>query len=130
MSERLEGLLAVAVLIGLSFAFQFQMKLLANEIAPLLQRADLDWAGKSWMIGETLVSSWRPVLICLLAVSLFLLWFLALTRLELSVALPVASLALVTNAIGSGVLLGEAMGPLRIGGVLLTAVGIAMVIKS
>ncbi len=113
----------------MSFIFQVQLKLLANEIGPLLARGDLDWSGKSWAIGRALLA-WRPLVIAVLAVSLFLLWFMALTRLELSVALPVASLALVINAVGSGLLLGEAMGPLRIGGVLLVALGLTMVLKS
>ncbi len=129
MPARYEGLLAIAALIAMSFLFQVQLKLLANEIGPLLARSDLDWSGKSWVIGRALIA-WRPVVIAVLAVALFLLWFMALTRLELSMALPVASLALVINAVGSGLLLGEAMGPLRIGGVLLVALGLTMVLKS
>lgn len=129
MSERIEGLLAIAALIAMSFVFQVQLKLLANEIGPLLARSDLDWSCKAWTVLRAL-AAWRPVLIAVLAVSLFLLWFMALTRLDLSVALPVASLALVINSVGSGLLLGEAMGPLRIGGVLFVALGLMMVVKS
>lgn len=129
MPTRFEGLLAISAMILLSFVFQIQLKLLANEIAPLIARTDIDLSSKSWTIGRALIS-WRPLVIAMLAATLFILWFLALTRLDLSVALPVASLALVVNAIGSGLLLGESMGLARIAGVLLVAFGLVLVLKS
>jgi len=72
----------------------------------------------------------RLAVVGILAASLFVIWLLALTKLDLSLALPLASIALVVNAVGSGLLLGEQLSALRVGGVLVVAVGIAMVLKS
>ena len=128
MSDRTTGLLYVCVMVLLSFAFQYQMKLLAGEAAPALSRT-IGFADKVYGLLREL-AVWRLLLVLTLAALLFAVWFLALTKLELSVALPLASVALVVNAVGSGLLLGESLGLLRIGGVLVVALGIAMVLKS
>jgi len=128
MSDRTTGLLYIGVMVLLSFAFQYQMKILAGEVAPALSRA-ISLADKaSGLLRE--LPLWRLLLVLTLAALLFAVWFLALTKLDLSVALPLASIALVVNAVGSGLLLGEGLGLLRIGGVVIVAVGIAMVLKS
>ena len=46
------------------------------------------------------------------------------------VLLPLAAIALVVNAIGTGLMIGEQIGALRIAGVVTVALGIAMVLKS
>ena len=128
MSDRTTGLLYVGVMVLLSFAFQYQMKILAGEVAPALSRT-IGVADKlSGVLRE--LQPWRLMLVLGLAALLFAVWFLALTKLDLSVALPLASVALVVNAVGSGLLLGESLGLLRIGGVIVVAIGIAMVLKS
>ena len=130
MSDRTTGLLYVGVMVLLSFAFQYQMKMLAGEIAPALSR-DRSASGRQGASGFWRdLQPWRLVLVLGLATLLFAVWFLALTKLDLSVALPLASVALVVNAVGSGLLLGESLGVLRIGGVIVVAIGIAMVLKS
>ena len=128
MSDRTTGLLYIGAMVLLSFAFQYQMKMLANELAPVLSRT----AGLSDKAQGLLQVSMmgRLAVVAILAASLFALWLLALTKLDLSVALPLASIALVVNAVGSGLLLGEQLSALRIGGVLVVASGIAMVLKS
>jgi hypothetical protein len=128
MSDRTAGLLYIGAMVLLSVAFQYQMKILAGEIAPILSRAG-ELADKAHSLMQPPVV-WRLLVVLALAAALFALWLLALTKLELSVALPLASIALVANAVGSGFLLGEGLGILRIGGVLTVAVGIAMVLKS
>jgi drug/metabolite transporter (DMT)-like permease len=128
MSDRTTGLLYVGVMVLLSFAFQYQMKILAGEVAPALSRT-IGVADKVQGVLRDL-QPWRLVLVLGLATLLFAVWFLALTKLDLSVALPLASVALVVNAVGSGLLLGESLGLLRIGGVIVVAIGIAMVLKS
>ncbi len=128
MTARQEGLLLIGALLVVSFVFQIQMKLFANEIAPMLSKG----VTIDQIIGhlsKTLLM-WRLWLVGLLAVSLFAIWLAALTRLELSFALPLASVALVINAIGSGLLLGEALTPTRLVGVLAVAVGMILILKS
>ena len=129
MTSRGEGLAFIVLLIVMSFIFQLQLKILADQVAPLLSRSDLGLGEK---LGELFRSAlaWRPLFIAALAIALFVLWFMALTRLELSIALPVASLALVVNALGSGLLLGEDLSAMRIAGVVVVAAGIALVLKS
>ena len=129
MSARTEGLIFVVLLLVMSFIFQIQLKLFADQIAPILSRHDLGIWSKAKAVSSD-VFAWRPLLIAVLAVLLFAVWFLALTKLELSVALPVASVALVINSVGSALMLGENLSSLRLAGVLTVAAGIALVLKS
>ena len=129
MTVRLEGLAAIGILIVLSFLFQIQLKLVANEIAPVLQRGDIGWGGKLTDVAAHLLS-WRILFAGTLAAALLLVWLLALTKLELSLALPVASLALVVNAVGSGLLLGESLSGMRLAGIAVVAIGLVLVMRS
>jgi multidrug transporter EmrE-like cation transporter len=129
MSDRTTGLIYIAALLLLSFVFQYQMKIFANEIAPTLSRAETGMMEKFGSLFRASIV-WRMALVFSLAGLLFVFWLLALTKLELSVALPLASVALVLNAVGSGLLLGEGLTMLRIAGVMTVAGGIAMVLKS
>jgi drug/metabolite transporter (DMT)-like permease len=128
MSDRTAGLLYIGAMVLLSFAFQYQMKVLANELAPVLSRT-AGLTDKAQGLLQAPVMG-RLAVVGIMAASLFVIWLLALTKLDLSLALPLASIALVVNAVGSGLLLGEQLSALRIGGVLVVAVGIAMVLKS
>ena len=128
MSDRTAGLLYIGAMVLLSFAFQYHMKVLANELAPVLSRT-AGLTDKAQGLLQAPVMG-RLAVVGILAASLFVIWLLALTKLDLSLALPLASIALVVNAVGSGLLLGEQLSALRIGGVLVVAVGIAMVLKS
>ena len=61
----------------------------------------------------------------------FGLWLLILSRMELSVAYPIAvSLTLVFTAIGGSMLLGEVLSPLRILGLVLVFLGIVALVRS
>jgi multidrug transporter EmrE-like cation transporter len=128
MSDRTTGLLYIGALLVLSFAFQYQMKVLAGEIAPILSRPT-DVIDKVHGLSQA-SAAWRLPVVLALAALLFSFWLLALMKLDLSVALPLASVALVVNAVGTGLLLGEGLGILRIGGVVTVAAGIVMVLKS
>src|SRR5689334_7253280 len=112
MTAREQGLVLIGALLVGSLIFQIQMKLFATEIAPILARSDMSVADKA---GRLIVASvaWRPLLIFMLAATLFVVWLVALTKLELSVALPLASIALVINAVGGGLIMGEALSLLR-----------------
>jgi len=129
VTTRIESLGLVAALVVMSFVFQYQLKLLANEVAPLLTTAKGVLSQRAIDLIPSLLT-WRPLLIMALALALFLVWFLMLTRLDLSVALPIASITLVVNAVGTGLMLGEAVSALRIAGVVMVAIGLAMVLNS
>lgn len=129
MSARQEGLILVCLLLLVSFIFQLQMKLLANDIAPILKIADQGFMDKIARLAG-IALSWRAWLIAALAATLFCVWLLTLTRLELSLALPLASVAMVVNAVGVEIMLGEPMSLLRFTGIITVAIGIVLVLKT
>jgi drug/metabolite transporter (DMT)-like permease len=125
---RMQGLIYIGVMVVMSCVFQYQAKLLADGIAPILARnASLADKMAGLLQAATIA---RLAVVLALAAALFVVWLLALTKLDLSVALPLAAIALVVNAVGTGLLLGEEIGVLRIGGVVAVALGIVMVLKS
>jgi drug/metabolite transporter (DMT)-like permease len=125
---RMQGLIYIGVMVVMSCAFQYQAKLLADGIAPILAR-NAGLADKMDALLQAATVA-RLAVVLALAVALFVVWLLALTKLDLSVALPLAAIALIVNAVGTGLLLGEEIGVLRIGGVIAVALGIVMVLKS
>jgi drug/metabolite transporter (DMT)-like permease len=129
MSGNASGYAAIALLVVLSFLFQTQLKQIAMEVAPVLARAELGLADRLWSVMRTILT-WRAALVVTIAGALFVIWFFALTKLDLSVALPLASIALVVNAIGGGLMLGEPLSWTRIAGAITVATGIALVLNS
>jgi drug/metabolite transporter (DMT)-like permease len=123
-----QGLLYIGAMVLLSCLFQYQSKILADRMAPILASVGTVSDKMQGLMQGVLIV--RLLIVLGLAGLLFVVWLLALTKLDLSVALPLAAVALVVNAIGTGVLLGEEIGALRIAGVLTVAVGIVMVLKS
>lgn len=128
MDQRTQGILLVVIMIALSLVFQVQVKLFATSLAPALARAE-SWHGAVNAFIKNCVT-WRGLLIVVLAGLLFLIWILALTRLELSFALPIASIAFVVTAVGGGLWLGEQLSWSRVFGLITTAIGIGLVVKS
>jgi drug/metabolite transporter (DMT)-like permease len=57
-------------------------------------------------------------------------WIVGLSRVDVSVAYPMLSLGYVVNALAAWWLLGETVGPLRAGGVLLILIGVWLVARS
>jgi len=129
MSARDEGLLMVGIMILVSLVFQLQMKLFANELAPLLKQLNHGVTGNLGSLVAAAIG-WQPLFILLLAATLFLIWFLILTRLELSLTLPLSAVTLVINSVGAGLWLGESMTILRVLGIIIVAIGIMLVLKS
>jgi drug/metabolite transporter (DMT)-like permease len=127
VTQRQEGLLLIGALCVMSFIFQTQLKLFANQVAPLLARPAGSVSEKVWFVVSE-AAGWRPALIVILAGAMFLSWFMALMRLDLSVALPLATIALVVNAVGGGLYVGETLSLLRMSGVLLVAFGVSLVL--
>ncbi len=128
MDHRAQGILIIVLMIALSLVFQVQIKIVATTLGLLLAKAE-GWRACVYALVETAIS-WRTFCVAVLAASVFLLWLLALTRLELSFALPIASIALVVTSVGGGMWLGESLSWLRVIGLATTAAGIALVISS
>lgn len=57
-------------------------------------------------------------------------WLVALTRAPVSVAYPMLSIGYVVTALAAWQILGEAMSPLKLGGIGLIIVGVFMVARS
>ena len=129
MTGRQQGLVLLAAMIGLSFLFQVQTKIFANELARLLAGSEQGFASQAGTVIYAALA-WRPLLIAVLGLLLLLLWLLTLMRLELSLALPVASVALIVNTLAGGLVLGETVTPFRIIGVIIVALGLAMVLRT
>jgi len=129
MSARTEGLLMLAVMVALSAVFQVQVTLLAGQVGSVLARQDPGLIGIVLTAVRAMIS-WRGVFMVGLAGFLLLLWLLALTRLELSYALPLVSISLVVTAVGGGLWLGESLTVMRVAGLLLTGGGIWMVLRT
>jgi uncharacterized membrane protein len=129
MTARQEGLILIGVLLIGSLIVQVQLKLFANEIGPIIARGGLRFEEKATLLLQA-TFAWRPLLVGVLGACLVAIWLLALTRMELSVALPLASIALVVNAILGGLLLGETMSVLRMAGIITVAAGLALVLNT
>lgn len=129
MSARAEGIVMLVVMVALSAVFQVQVKLLAGQLGSALAHQDPGLIGIVLSAVRSMIS-WRGAFMVALAGFLFLLWLLALTKLELSYALPLVSVSLVVTAVGGGLWLGEGLSLLRVAGLLLTAAGIWMVLRT
>jgi multidrug transporter EmrE-like cation transporter len=82
---------------------------------------------------STLVTAFRSPLVWL-GLALYglgaLAWILVLTRLDLSLAYPFLALNFVLIALGSRLFLGEAIPPLRWGGIVVICFGILLIARS
>lgn len=129
MTARTEGLICLVAMLVVSLFFQMQSKILADQASALMARHGMS-------IGETVQAVvqegfvWRVILIGVLAGVTFVLWFLALTRLDLSLVMPVVAVGLLFNTLASGAILGEALTTNRIVGAAIVTVGLVMVLRS
>jgi multidrug transporter EmrE-like cation transporter len=58
------------------------------------------------------------------------LWIVALSRVDVSLAYPMLSLGYVVNAVAAWWLFGEALGPMRVGGIVLILGGVLVMSRS
>jgi drug/metabolite transporter (DMT)-like permease len=128
VDQRTQGILLVAVMIAMSLVFQVQVKLLASSLTPALTKTG-NWQDIAAAVIRNCLS-WRAFFVVVLAGLVFIIWILALTRLDLSFALPIASISFVVTAVGGGLWLGEQLSLIRIVGLVTTAIGIALVVIS
>lgn len=115
-------------MIAMSLVFQVQVKLLASSLTPALTKTG-NWQDIAAAVIRNCLS-WRAFFVVVLAGLVFIIWILALTRLDLSFALPIASISFVVTAVGGGLWLGEQLSLIRIVGLVTTAIGIALVVIS
>jgi multidrug transporter EmrE-like cation transporter len=104
---------------------QLLLKAGARSIAGLAFNLD-----SSWVIAERLAFN-PPILAGLFcyAVSV-VVWILALSRVEVSIAYPMLSVGYVVNAIAAWLLFAEALSPARIAGIGVIIAGVWLVARS
>jgi drug/metabolite transporter (DMT)-like permease len=129
MTARNEGLLLICVMVALSLVFQIQLKLYTSEIGAVLSRVNAGWLQNVRLIALSL-ATWRLVFIIVSAICLLGIWIAVLFRLELSLALPLVSVAMAVTALASGIFLGEHLSWTRILGTIVVAAGVALVLRT
>lgn len=110
---------------------------LLNAGAQLLLKAGVRQVGpfeftlaNAWPVGSSLATS-LPILGGLACYGLsVVVWILALSRVEVSIAYPMLSIGYVVNAILAWWLFGEALGPQRLAGIAVIIVGVVLVARS
>jgi multidrug transporter EmrE-like cation transporter len=119
-------------------AFAFILAgVLLNAAAQLLLKAGVQPLGVITVEWATLASTmvrvlgqW-PILAGLACYVLSVgVWILGLSRVDVSLAYPMLSLGYVVNAAAAWWLFGEALGPMRIGGMLLILAGVVVMSRS
>lgn len=104
---------------------------LLNAAAQLMLKAGADRVGPIALDGPSLLGAARALAISLpiaggilcYAVSV-VVWIVALSRVEVSVAYPMLSIGYVVNALGAWILFGEALTVTRLAGILVIMLGI------
>ena len=109
----------------MSLVFQVQMKLFGTAIAAAFTKTG-GWASTVVALVEV-TGTWRGCLIVVLAGAQFIVWLMALARLDLSLAIPLLSLGLIAVAMAGGLWLGEDLNWVRVVGLVATAIGIGLV---
>jgi len=86
--------------------------------------------GNAWVLLERVALN-LPIIggLACYAVSV-IVWILALSRVEVSVAYPMLSVGYVINAMAAWVLFGEQFGPMRVAGIGVIIVGVWLVARS
>ena len=110
---------------------------LLNAAAQLLLKAGTNSVGVFEFSRDNLVPvGWRlatePHIVGGLAcyVISVVVWVMALSRVEVSVAYPLLSIGFVVNAIAAWYLFGEAVTPMRLAGIGIIIVGVCLVARS
>ena len=107
-----------------------------NAVAQLLLKAGANQIGPIELHAQTLSVFARdfvsaPIIggLACYAVSV-VVWIIALTRVEVSIAYPMLSIGYVLNAIAAWALFGEALTPMRWAGIAVIIVGVYLVAAS
>lgn len=121
---------------GLSFALVLAGVLL-NAVAQLLLKAGTNAVGEfAYSLDNVLPVGWKlatqPFIVGGLAcyVVSVVVWILALSRTEVSIAYPMLSIGYVLNALAAWYLFGEAVTPQRLAGIGVIVLGVFIVARS
>jgi len=120
----------------LSFAL-ILLGVLLNAAAQLLLKAGTNAVGQfeftaanAWPVGMKLATQpWIMSGIACYVVSV-VVWIMALSRVEVSIAYPMLSIGYVVNAIAAWYLFGEAVTPMRLLGIGIIILGVFIVARS
>ncbi|MCC7080002.1 MAG: EamA family transporter [Burkholderiales bacterium] len=110
--------------VGLNAAAQLLLKAGANGVGPI----ELSDAGLG-ALRTVLISGWMFAGLACYALSV-LVWILALSRVDVSVAYPMLSAGYVVTSIAAWWLFGEALTPLRLAAIGLIIVGVCLLAAS
>jgi drug/metabolite transporter (DMT)-like permease len=119
-----------------SFALIFSGVML-NAAAQILMKAGTNTVGHFEFsaanilpIGLKLATEWHIILaLCCYALSV-IIWILALSRVPVSIAFPMLSMAYVVNAIAAWYLLGEAFNPTKLVGMAVIILGVIIISRA
>jgi multidrug transporter EmrE-like cation transporter len=121
---------------GLSFALILAGVLL-NAIAQLLLKAGTNSVGQFEFSGANVVPigmklAFQPYIVAGIVCYLvsLVVWLMALSRVEVSIAYPMLSIGYVINAVAAWYLFGEAVTPMRLAGIGIIVVGVYVVARS
>jgi len=110
---------------------------LLNAAAQLLLKAGTNAVGRfAFTLGNALPMSLRfalePHIMGGMAcyVTSLVVWIMALSRVEVSVAYPMLSIGYVVNAIAAWYFFGEALTPMRVAGIAVIVLGVFIVARS
>jgi multidrug transporter EmrE-like cation transporter len=121
---------------GLSFALILAGVLL-NAIAQLLLKAGTNSVGQFEFSGANVVPigmklAFQPYIVAGIVCYLvsLVVWLMALSRVEVSIAYPMLSIGYVVNSVAAWYLFGEAVTPMRLAGIGIIVVGVYVVARS
>jgi len=110
---------------------------LLNAVAQLALKASVNETGA---IGLDMTSLWSSAQSLLASIWLWMglvcygvsvvVWLLALSRVDVSIAYPMLSIGYVVNAVAAWQLFGESLGPGRLAGIGLIIIGVCVLARS
>lgn len=110
---------------------------LLNAVAQLALKVSVSGSGaigldfaSLWSSAHSLIASFWLWLGLICYVVSVVIWLLALSRVDVSVAYPMLSIGYVVNAIAAWHLLGESLGPGRLTGIGIIIVGVFVLARS
>ena len=123
MNQTSFGLILLGV--ALNAGAQLLLKAGANRVGPIeLHTHSLIVAARELALSAPIVGG-----IACYVVSV-VLWVLALSRVDVSIAYPMLSIGYVVNAVAAWALFGEALTPMRIAGIVVIILGVYLLVGS
>jgi multidrug transporter EmrE-like cation transporter len=117
------GLILTGVL--LNAAAQLMLKAGANRVGPLeIQLQNLTLAARELAFSGPIIAGLTCYVLSVVV------WIIALTRVEVSLAYPMLSIGYVVNAVAAWMLFGEALTPMRVTGIFVIILGVYLLASS